>query len=398
MAIYDLDITGELAANRITNEQSVISPGSPDLHKQLPYVIPQFAPFFDNAGFQIRRNGVPLTKNVDYQFAAQLWHARDYIGKEVYGAIVFLDRNAAGSVTYDYNTIGSDFVTNDPQLLAAYFNTLLSQRVVNWDKVYGVPFQLPPLQAQQNLADLKGTDDVVDAIGEVVTAIENGDTGPLVAAINALGDALTIHSGQSNAHGTTKADLGLSLLNNWDRIQDIAQLYFTGASGSSARRYLTTGSEADWNIIKNAIFQVTMADAANPLTTNRVVFRSNTLANIDLNGLTPSGDLYVIQIKTSSGSTDSTAATNRIQLGILVSGDPNMGHVMIRYVPANTSVAPEWSVAPNWNRLKTMLSTITSGLQVQVDTAVANRIRYGTHEASAADFQKVGDIYYRYEP
>lgn len=400
MAIYDLDITGELAANRITNEQSVISPGSPDLHGQLPYVIPQFAPFFDNAGFELRRNGVPLTKDVDYQFAAQLYAARDMLGKNVYGAIVFLDRNAVGSVAYDYNTIGSDFITNDPQLLAEYFKTLLQQRTVNWDKVYGVPFQLPPIQDQENLADLKGTDDIVDALADIAAAIADADSGPLVAAINALGDALLNHTSQSNPHGIDKSTIGLDQINDWGRLSDLAQLYYTAVSGAQSRRYLATGNDADWDLVRNAVLQITASATVNPNTTNNMIFRSSSLANIDLNGLAPSGDLYVMQIRTDASPTAKAAVLSqapRLQIGLLVNtGNVNMPHIMFRYIDPNESM-PVWTVAPNWSRLKTMLDNITSGLQQQVDTAVANRIRYGSHAPTNADFQKVGDIYYRHE-
>lgn len=404
MAIYQVDITGTLAANRITNEQAVIQAGSTDIHKQLPYIIPQFAPFFGDS-LVLRRNGQVLTKNVDYQFAAQHLHARDYLGKEVWGAIVFLDRNAAGNVSFDYNTLGGDYVTNDPQMLATYFSSLLQQRTINWDVVYGVPALLPPIQGQTNLSSLKGVDDIVTELQNLVTAMGDADVGVVITAINNLSNQLIDHSNASNAHGTTKEDVQLGLVENLAPLSSLANLFDTA---TAAKTFATAAgglaAKDTWAILRNGIFQPyenTVAQA--PADATNAIFLSDTLEKITLpNDAEVTGSsLIVLQMKVSGLNVQAMPAADRVQIGFLYNGtDQTKGYVLIRYVAGGTLAAslPNWTVMPNLDQLNTLLTGLDpESAAAAIDAKLAEKITYGTADPTASNFTKVGDIYLKLE-
>lgn len=356
MAIFPLDITGTASTNRIPNEIIPIVPASAEITGPAPYVLLQYAPFFaDN--FSISHNGTPLVRGQHFDFIGQNLHASKYIGKDLFAGVYFFNNNISGNVTCSYNTLGDTWVQNNYQHIASFYNTYYAQQMINWDRVFGVPYQLPPLIHPEPLDSLMGVDDIVAVLEEIKAAVENSSYSTVISSINALAGSLTTHTGQTNPHNTTKANIGLGLVENSPSAGDMANLY------NGTPQYLRVGTEALWNLIQAGLFQQGInLTAQDPLTTNAVIFRSNTLADINM---PPTGLIedfsyvYVLQIRAINSSGQRTAALNtvpRIQIGFAVAEAQPNSCLLIRELPGGATGSHPWSVIPSWNLLQSLIS------------------------------------------
>lgn len=213
--LYELDVTGTLPANKITDELHTVQPGSPTV---LSFIVPKAAPFFDNNQLVLKHGPVnsqtTLIRGKDYELAHPFREALLKIGKPVYGSIYFLDPNIAGEVRVTYQTIGGPYTVDDLGLIATVTNSLYKLRTFTWDQVMGVPELLPPLEHQQSLGDMRGWDDLVAALTALTEAIEENPSSetPLLEQIIELINTHT--SDKNNPHEVSKAQVGLSQVEN----------------------------------------------------------------------------------------------------------------------------------------------------------------------------------------
>lgn len=178
---YSFDPTGQLAANRINNEQQIIT--APN-HRNHHFVVPTFAPYFaDNVTITYRdlsNNTRPLVEGIDYHHAFQFIGASRACAKPIYGGISFLNLQLTGVVTLSYNTVGGDWTIDTQQIEEILSDTLRNPRVTTWEQVVNVPHLFPPVDHEWYLQDLVGMKEVKDKIEEIALTIANKPpTNPL---------------------------------------------------------------------------------------------------------------------------------------------------------------------------------------------------------------------------
>lgn len=183
--LYELDITGQLPANKVVDEDHTVQPSSTAMN---PFIIPQAAPFFET-GLKVYQRVVVgvtteynlLTKGVDYQLTHKFVEASAKLGKNVYGGIAFINHDYSGLTRIEYQTLGGAFTLDNVSIVTDLTQRLYDLRTVTWDQIEGVPESLPPISHQQPLEDLAGFEDFVLAMQELVTAVENAnpdESGP----------------------------------------------------------------------------------------------------------------------------------------------------------------------------------------------------------------------------
>ena len=178
---YSFDPTGQLAANRINNEQQIIT--APN-HRNHHFVVPTFAPYFaDNVTITYRdlsNNTRPLVEGIDYHHGFQFIGASRACAKPIYGGISFLNLELTGVVTISYNTVGGDWTIDAQQIEEILSDTLRNPRVTTWEQVVNVPELFPPVDHEWYLQDLVGMKEVKDKVEEIALAIANKpSTNPL---------------------------------------------------------------------------------------------------------------------------------------------------------------------------------------------------------------------------
>lgn len=205
-ATYPFDPSGTSAANRIVNEQHVItSQNFRDYH----YVIPKFAPFFER-DFTIRLqypNGTirTLTLGVDYYFSNQFLDASRACAKPIYGSISFLDTDTAGILSISYNTVGGMWNVSPEEISRILAEEMRNPRITTWEQVTYLPERFPVINHPWDLVDMVGASSVVTAIDGVRDAIAEASGGGLTEHVN----------NYSNPHNVTKAQVGLGNVANY---------------------------------------------------------------------------------------------------------------------------------------------------------------------------------------
>lgn len=212
--IYPLDITGLKPDNRITNEVHTITEPTKILP---PIVIPKWAPMFaENAVLKV--DGVNLVEGVDFEFCYLFNEARTHLDKYFYGGVWIKNRELFGAtLTIDYNTIGSEFAVSASTVIIDATRTLTEARTMYWDQIVGVPYKLPLTEHLDDLADLKGWDDMVEATDSIANAID-GSSQLLSGKVQTLVEQLEEHiDNDDNPHDVTKAQIGLGNVPNFSK-------------------------------------------------------------------------------------------------------------------------------------------------------------------------------------
>lgn len=204
--VYPFDPTGTSSANRIINEQHVITAVN---FRNYHYVIPDFAPFFKN-NFQIKiqyEDGQerPLEEGRDYYFSNQFIDASRACAKPVYGSISFLDTNLYGIMTVSYNTVGGMWTLTAEEILRILAEEMRNPRITTWEQITYLPERFPVVDHEWDLVDMVGASKVVESIDSITQAIYASNAGGLAAHINNL----------DNPHSVTKAQVGLAAVQNF---------------------------------------------------------------------------------------------------------------------------------------------------------------------------------------
>lgn len=198
---FPFDPSGTSAANRIKNEQHVItSQNFRDYH----YVVPKFAPFFEK-DFSIRLqfpNGSVrnLILGVDYYFSNQFLDASRACSSPIYGSISFLDTDTAGILSISYNTVGGIWNLTADEITRILAEEMRNPRITTWEQVTYLPERFPVVDHEWDLVDMVGASKVVDELENIRATILAANGGGLTDHIN----------NYSNPHNVTKDQVGLA--------------------------------------------------------------------------------------------------------------------------------------------------------------------------------------------
>lgn len=250
------DPSGTSSANRITNEQHVITAQN---FRDYHYVIPNFAPFFEK-DFTIKLqypngNIRILTLGIDYYFSNQFLDASRACAKPVYGSISFLDTDTAGILSISYNTVGGMWNVTPQEISRILAEEMRNPRITSWEQITYLPERFPVIDHEWDLVDMVGSSEVVSAIENVADAILSANGGGLNEHVN----------NYSNPHNTTKAQVGLGNVLNYP-IATIAE----AQAGTSGGQYMTPLRTKDAiNSIGGALISAHTSRTDNPHATTK---------------------------------------------------------------------------------------------------------------------------------
>lgn len=169
---YDFDPTGTLLANKITDEQHVLSipTGDADFH----FIIPHAAPFFaESVVVTLYPSGTVLTRGVDYDFSHYFLEASRATSKELYSSITIYDRQLSGTLAITYQTLGGEWAIDETQIADLLSNVVTNPRITTWEQIFQMPSQFPIIDHQWHLDDLVGASELIDAVDAITTAVDN---------------------------------------------------------------------------------------------------------------------------------------------------------------------------------------------------------------------------------
>lgn len=202
---YPFDATGILQSNRILDEQHSVTENN---FRNYYFIVPKFAPFFaDNITVvhSYLGNVRQLVENVDYYCALMFVGATRAIGKPIYGAITLNNLGTSGVVSISYNTIGGTWNVDHLFVIEQIAEKAYNPRTVAWEHVVDTPTVFPPIPHAWELVDLVGQTEVVAALGDIEAAILK----------NATDEWINHSADHDNPHSVTKAQIGLSNVENW---------------------------------------------------------------------------------------------------------------------------------------------------------------------------------------
>jgi len=223
---YPEDPTGLNPNNLVINEPHDLGEG------RNRAFVPNYGSYFTESMIVTEATtGRVLTKGVHY-IAAQLQQdASMAMGKEICAVVIITDPLVRDSLLFTYQVVGGVFSTSVSALKKMIEDLDLDERAVEWGAIIGKPTAFPPAPHLHDIGDLYGFEYLVEALDALRNAILIGDEaahdelrqyiqyedGLLRDSITALDGRFQAHAqDQGNPHQTTKAQVGLGSVDNYE--------------------------------------------------------------------------------------------------------------------------------------------------------------------------------------
>lgn len=208
---WEFDPYASNTLNFIKGERHVLQP---DSGNGFHFFIPKAAPFFlkDIKVVHVQ-SGKVLDEGQDWQpgWAFELATRRTLM--PVYGAICILDKTLNGTFEIEYRTLGGEYTLDQATLLEYLMNVAYDPRVTTWESIVDKPLYFNPLQHAFNVQDFVGMEDTIAALDSIRDAI--------LQAAERIYPSLAIHlKDHDNPHATTKDQVGLGLVGNFPMATD----------------------------------------------------------------------------------------------------------------------------------------------------------------------------------
>ena len=309
--IYPIDPTGISPSNRVIDETQVISP--PGRVTDASFFVPRVTPFF-REGLVIKQGTRTLIENVDYQLIFRSVALSEHFERELFGGVMFTDRNYAGTLKLSYQVLGGDFQNNEHELLERLARVSGAVRWVTYDQIIGTPSGFPPAYHQHDMEkDLVNMGDVVDAVEKI--AVELGKAPASLDEVNARMDA---HLTQAHAH--TKSQIGLSNIENLPVASD-------AEVKAGVRKYVTADSLKKQlpDLVKENMPPIVIPPTDQPAKEHQpTIDKINTLRQDIIN---------VNNALTSNSAADATWRDNHVA----IAGDPHPQYVTAQDISGQLS-------------------------------------------------------------
>lgn len=216
---YPYDPTGEAATNLVKNELHTLTEVNSAPYRVL---IPTFAPFYlaNFALVHVSPVGVetPLVEGTDFYFSLPYMAASRSIGKMLYGGVAVISTLPQGTIKISYQTLGGKWCADRDHLYEMLLARVYNPRVVWWDQITNVQDLFPPTQHDQSVGDIAGHVSLLESLEALRQAILSKPNDVPAAMIGHI-------AGRGNPHETSKADLGLSDVENlpWATDQEVVE-------------------------------------------------------------------------------------------------------------------------------------------------------------------------------
>ena len=229
-------------------------------YRNFPFIIPEYAPFYTD-GIVVRYQAdspvasVTLVQDIDYYLVLPYIAASRSIGKPLYGAIAFTDSTIVGDISLSYRTLGGTWTANRSYVIERLGDQLYNPKMVSWDSVTDVQTTFPPKPHSLAIDKTYGMRELIESInGLPASIVEGRDQAAFVKHILRT----------NNPHATTKAQVGLGLVENlsvvtpteitnrtrirkyvtMDMLLDLLSTYSIGPVGPSVKATLTMDAYA----------------------------------------------------------------------------------------------------------------------------------------------------------
>ena len=171
MSLFPFDSSGTATANKIVNEDHVITTVSGTLNN---YIKPLNAPFYGTTLAIIdKATGETLVEDVDYKLTHKYQEAIDNIALDVYGTITISDLSRNGTFSLNYQTLGGDMVDASTQALNNGMEALANLLIVDWSQIANVPLTFPSTPHNTSVTDIDAMNQVIDQLILIGDNLEN---------------------------------------------------------------------------------------------------------------------------------------------------------------------------------------------------------------------------------
>jgi len=205
MSLFTFDPVGNLNNNRIQNELHTVSVINGADHN---YLVPEFAPFYDESVVLVdETTGLSLKEDVDYFFAYNFVEASEKVGKPISGAIVFVDPNRTGNYRLNYQTLGGEYIDDTTRAIQDGIDALVNINNVNWEDLVNVPAVFPPTPHTHRLSSVVGLNDILAKFTELEAAIRSPDRHIM------LEDIIDLNTGLLDPIEANFSDIAVSIQN-----------------------------------------------------------------------------------------------------------------------------------------------------------------------------------------
>lgn len=271
---YPFDPTGLATSNKVVETQAIESRGMFDHY----YIIPRSGPFFAESvklrlypiGANVNNpvGGQLLEEGIHFNFGYHFAHASHTIGKPIYGAISFYDRQLVGQLRMEYQNVGGEWVLNDQKMTELLANVAYNPRIATWEQVVELPHQFPVVNHDFNIDDFVGMSEVVDQLDDIGKAIEEKTAGGQADHVN----------NKNNPHEVTKDQVGLGLVDNYPTAAPAE-----ATAGTANNRFMTPlRTKQLIDAVATAALNLHMADVGNPHQTTKAQVGLGNVQNLAL--------------------------------------------------------------------------------------------------------------------
>lgn len=208
---YQIDLTGALPANLISNEKQTLSAIN-GMANQL--IRPILAPFFSH-DFILQYYGVgsvltTAVKGTDYYPIYELQEMSQVASYHLYGAVRVVNPAITGTVFITYQALGGNWATNKPDMSTALVYAQTAPAGAPWSRIIHNPTYYPvndhPLNVQTEVVGYSGLVAAIDAIASSAATLNLANDVPAM---------LSHMSNNANPHALTKAQIGLGNVQNY---------------------------------------------------------------------------------------------------------------------------------------------------------------------------------------
>lgn len=299
---YPLDRTATAASNRIQDEPHNVGV------KYNRIVAPNAGPYYEDSMIVYDNAGNKLIKGVDWDPLKPYVEASTTLNIPVANMIVIKNKDITEVVLKVYQVPGGLFQTYTDAIIDLINSLMQENREIQWDDVGGKPLRFQPTPHLHHLKDLYGFEYEVLALEEILRAIQNGDIAShdviyqyienlrywtqteldkanariddlyvqvarldaridsVLADLDVVRKDLAAHiADKSNPHETTKAQVGLGLVENYG-IATLAE----AQAGIVTNKYMTPSLVAAYAASKVfPVIQAHIDDKSNPHATTK---------------------------------------------------------------------------------------------------------------------------------
>lgn len=220
-----LDLSGLAATNKVVAElHTVAATGTRAF-------VTTRGPFYTHRlVVRNKTSGQELVPDVDWRPVHMFLEASLRAGQEICSVILILPSCPATEIEIDYQAIGGEYSVSISSIEQMLESLDLDNRTVNWGDLIGAPEYFPPSAHLHDIGDVYGFEYLVAVLEQIRRAILLGDQAAfdemrryvdgqdnaLRALITSFEALVNDHlNNVSNPHQTTKAQVGLGLVQNY---------------------------------------------------------------------------------------------------------------------------------------------------------------------------------------